>query len=52
MKVLTDAGDPRVTGDGGTFDRAPFSDPEPVKKKGAAKRKTVPSGTRAPEQGS
>jgi uncharacterized sulfatase len=40
MKVLTDAGDPRVTGDGGTFDRPPFSDPEPVKKKkGGAKGK-------------
>jgi uncharacterized sulfatase len=36
LKVLTVAGDPRVTGDGGTFDRPPFSDPEPVKKKKAA----------------
>jgi len=26
-KILTDAGDPRVTGDGKTFDRSPFSDP-------------------------
>jgi arylsulfatase A-like enzyme len=26
MKLLTDAGDPRVTGDGKTFDRPPFSD--------------------------
>jgi uncharacterized sulfatase len=34
MKVLTDAGDPRVTGDGETFDRSPFSDPEMPKKKG------------------
>jgi uncharacterized sulfatase len=27
MKVLTDAADPRVTGDGMTFERAPFTDP-------------------------
>jgi arylsulfatase A-like enzyme len=27
MKILTDAGDPRVTGDGQTFERSPFSDP-------------------------
>ena len=26
MKLLTDAGDPRVTGDGKTFDRPPFTD--------------------------
>ncbi|MBM3859542.1 MAG: sulfatase [Verrucomicrobia bacterium] len=26
MKILTDAGDPRVTGDGKTFDRSPFTD--------------------------
>jgi uncharacterized sulfatase len=25
--VLTDAGDPRVTGDGQTFERPPFTDP-------------------------
>ena len=30
MKILTDAQDPRVMGDGGTFDRSLFSDPEPV----------------------
>ncbi len=30
MKKLAAAGDPRVTGDGGTFDRPPFSDPEQV----------------------
>jgi len=24
--ILTDAGDPRVTGDGQTFERAPFTD--------------------------
>jgi arylsulfatase A-like enzyme len=28
-KLLTDAGDPRVTGDGKTFDQPPFSDPNP-----------------------
>ena len=35
MKILTDAGDPRVTGDGKTFDRSPFTDAEP---NGPAKR--------------
>lgn len=29
LKILTEAGDPRVLGDGGTFDRSPYSDPEP-----------------------
>lgn len=29
MQTLRTAGDPRVTGDGGTFDRAPFTDPAP-----------------------
>jgi uncharacterized sulfatase len=29
MGVLTDAGDPRVTGDGKTFDRPPFTDVAP-----------------------
>ena len=28
MKVLTEAKDPRVIGDGGTFDRPPFTDPQ------------------------
>ncbi|NBV24212.1 MAG: sulfatase [Proteobacteria bacterium] len=28
MKLLTEANDPRVTGDGSTFDKPPFSDPE------------------------
>ena len=36
MKLLTDAGDPRVTGDHSTFDKPPFSDPEQV---GAPKAK-------------
>jgi len=41
VKILTDANDPRVTGDGQTFERSPFTDPEPVRpgKKGG-KRKT------------
>ena len=30
IKVLTDAKDPRVTGDGQTFERPPFTDPNPV----------------------
>ncbi len=30
MKLLQDAKDPRVTGDGSTFDHPPFSDPEQV----------------------
>ncbi len=30
MKTLKDAGDPRVTGAGDTFDKAPFSDPENI----------------------
>jgi N-sulfoglucosamine sulfohydrolase len=29
MKILTDAGDPRVAGDGKTFERPPFSNPSP-----------------------
>lgn len=34
MKVLTETGDPRVTGDGLKFERPPFTDPEP----GAARK--------------
>ena len=33
MDRLTKAGDPRVTGDGATFDRPPFSDPEALGKR-------------------
>jgi N-sulfoglucosamine sulfohydrolase len=29
MKILTDAGDPRVTGDGKTFEQPPFTNPSP-----------------------
>jgi N-sulfoglucosamine sulfohydrolase len=32
MKILTDAGDPRVTGDGNTFERPPFTNPSPQEK--------------------
>jgi arylsulfatase A-like enzyme len=40
MKLLTDAGDPRVTGDRQTFDRPPFTDlPTPGAKKGKGKEK-------------
>ncbi len=33
MKILTDAGDPRVTGDGNTFERPPFTNPSPQEPK-------------------
>ncbi|MEM8732682.1 MAG: sulfatase [Planctomycetota bacterium] len=33
MKVLTSTGDPRVTGDGTTYDKSPFSDVPPSKKR-------------------
>jgi len=41
QKLLVDAGDPRVTGDGKTFDKPPFTDlPEPAAKgKNAEKKK-------------
>jgi N-sulfoglucosamine sulfohydrolase len=32
MKILTDAGDPRVTGDGKKFERPPFTNPSPEEK--------------------
>ncbi len=41
LELLTRAGDPRVTGDGSTFDKPPFSDPEPAAAK--AKGKAKPS---------
>jgi uncharacterized sulfatase len=43
QKTLTEAGDPRVTGDGGAFDRAPFTDAGP----GKGRKK---SGPNAPPQ--
>lgn len=39
MKLLKDANDPRVTGDGKTFDQPPFSDPEQAGAKGGKKAK-------------
>jgi uncharacterized sulfatase len=42
LKILKDANDPRVCGDGMTFERPPFTDPEPAraeKKATKAKRK-------------
>jgi uncharacterized sulfatase len=45
LKILRDARDPRVTGDGGTFDRPPYSSqPEPPKAKAAKPKKRVPAG--------
>ena len=44
MKLLTDAGDPRVTGDGKTFELPPFTDagaPNQKQKKAAAKKKAA-----------
>ncbi len=38
MAVLERAGDPRVTGDGMTFERSPFTDEPPAKKKPASKK--------------
>jgi arylsulfatase A-like enzyme len=40
VKILTDAKDPRVIGDGQTFERSPFTDPEPERpaKKGGKKK--------------
>ena len=40
MKILADAGDPRVTGDGSTFDKPPFSAPEVLAPK--VKKKASP----------
>jgi len=37
-KLLTDAGDPRVSGDGKTFDRPPFTDPNPDQETKKAKK--------------
>ena len=46
MKLLTDAGDPRVTGDGKTFDRPPFTDagedPQPRKRRKTRRNKVNP----------
>ncbi|MSU23561.1 MAG: sulfatase [Opitutus sp.] len=50
MKTLTDAKDPRVTGDGQTFERPPYTDldDEPGagrQKKGGQKKSAVPGGS-------
>ncbi|MBM4154108.1 MAG: sulfatase [Lentisphaerae bacterium] len=43
MKVLTETGDPRVTGDGMTFERTPFTDgPAPGARKGQGAQKPAP----------
>lgn len=39
MKILTDAGDPRVTGDGMTFEKPPFTGPDDTPKAGKGKGK-------------
>jgi uncharacterized sulfatase len=39
MKILTDAGDPRVTGDGMTFEKSPFTGPDDTPKAGKGKGK-------------
>jgi hypothetical protein len=42
MQILTDAGDPRVTGDGQTFEKEPYTgagDPPRAKGKGKGKGK-------------
>jgi uncharacterized sulfatase len=41
MKVLQDANDPRVTGDGQTFERSPFTDPQPEAGAARPKKKTA-----------
>lgn len=41
MKLLTEAKDPRVVGDGSTFDRSPFSDPEQVGAPKGGKKKAA-----------
>ncbi|MBN2508468.1 MAG: sulfatase [Verrucomicrobia bacterium] len=48
LQVLTDAGDPRVTGDGQTFERPPFTDPQPAapaRKSGPQKGKRIKAQT-------
>ena len=45
MKALTDAGDPRVTGDGTTFDRPPFTLARGAAEGGKAKNKKAKKGT-------
>ena len=42
MKLLKEANDPRVTGDGSTFDKPPFSDPEQAGGKAEKSKKKAP----------
>jgi uncharacterized sulfatase len=51
MKVLRDTGDPRVTGDGQTFERPPFTDPNPAAPRANAKGRTQPPQKAAPDGG-
>lgn len=39
MKTLTDAEDPRVTGDGQTFEKSPFTDPDNSRQEGGKRKK-------------
>ncbi|MBI5394303.1 MAG: sulfatase [Verrucomicrobia bacterium] len=39
LKILKEAGDPRITGDGQTFERTPFTDPEPIPPRKGGKKK-------------
>jgi len=39
LRILADANDPRVTGDGKTFERSPFTDPVPDQPKPKGKKK-------------
>ncbi len=50
QKTLTDAGDPRVTGDGGTFDRPPFTDGGPAKGRKAPAANPPPAPQKPPAQ--
>ncbi|MDX1947753.1 MAG: sulfatase [Pirellulaceae bacterium] len=50
MMLLIEAGDPRVTGDGGTFDRPPFSDPNPGGGKANGGGKAKPAAKIKPKQ--
>jgi N-sulfoglucosamine sulfohydrolase len=48
MKILRETGDPRVTGDGKTFDRPPFTDPSPDPPRGRAKQNNPAARPRSP----
>ncbi len=42
MTLLREAGDPRVTGDGETFEQPPFTNPEPVAAPAKARVRPLP----------